>query len=71
MDRASRNSILKGGFMSDQQYTVREFIRMTPPQKMRLQKRDPEQYEKLKKSMEKNFNKESDPAVLADLINKK
>lgn len=42
------------------QYTVREFIRLTPPQKQRLQKRDPEQYKKLAEATEKNYSKETD-----------
>lgn len=41
-------------------YTVREFIRLTPPQKMRLQKRDPEQYKRLCEAMERDFSVETD-----------
>lgn len=53
-----------------EEYTLREFIRMTPPQKMRLMKRDPEQYESLRSAMEKNFSKETDQEALTSL-NKK
>jgi ornithine cyclodeaminase/alanine dehydrogenase-like protein (mu-crystallin family) len=52
------------------EYTLREFIRMTPPQKVRLQKRDPDQYEKLRAETEKNFSKETDQQALTEL-NKK
>lgn len=48
-------------------YTLREFIRMTPPQKQRLQQRDPAQYEELRKQMEKNFSKETDHEALKAL----
>lgn len=57
--------------MSEKQYTVREFIRLTPPQKMRLQKRDPEQYKKLAQEMESKFSKESDTEILKDMQVKK
>ena len=52
-------------------YTVREFIRMTPPQKMRLQKRDPVQYKKLAESTEKAYPKETDQQALQDLRRKR
>ncbi len=51
-------------------YTVREFIRLTPPQKQRLQKRDPEQYTKLAEATEKSYSKETDQQALQEL-NKK
>jgi len=46
-----------------QQYTVTEFIKLTPVQKERLMKRDPEQYKKLCQEMESKFSKESDPSL--------
>jgi hypothetical protein len=49
------------------QYTVREFIRLTPPQKQRLQKRDLKQYNELVQKMEKQFPKE-DPDI-AEVVN--
>lgn len=48
-------------------YSVREFIRMTPMQKARLMKSDPQQYKKLKELMDKQFPKDSDPEALSDL----
>ena len=46
-------------------YTVREFIRLTPMQKERLQKRDPEQYKQLLAKMQKEFPKETDETAKA------
>lgn len=55
----------------NEQYTVREFIRMTPPQKQRLQKRDPVQYKKLAEATEKQYSKETDQQALQELNRKK
>lgn len=52
------------------QYSVREFIRLSPPQKARLQNRDPEQYNRLKKQMEEQFSIETDPEAAAQLAKK-
>lgn len=49
------------------QYTVREFIRLTPPQKQRLQKSDPEQYKRLAEAMEKQYSKETDHQALQEI----
>lgn len=48
-------------------YTVREFIRLTPPQKQRLMQRDPEQYKKLVEATNKQFPKEEDAEALSAL----
>lgn len=48
-------------------YTLREFIRLTPPAKMRLMKRDPEQYKKLKAQSDKDFSIETDPEALSQV----
>lgn len=53
--------------MSDYNYTVGEFIKLTPPQKSRLMQRDPEQYELLRRQMEKNFSKETDHEILQSM----
>lgn len=52
-------------------YTVREFIRLTPPQKERLQKRDPEQYKRLLDAANDQFSTESDPVACAALTSTK
>jgi hypothetical protein len=44
-------------------YSVTEFIRLTPFQKQRLREIDPEQYQKLFQSMERNFPKEDHNAA--------
>lgn len=44
------------------QYSVTEFIQMTPFQKQRLKDSDPEQYAKLFKAMNDNFPKEDPEA---------
>lgn len=49
------------------EYTVREFIRLTPPQKLRLQKRDPMQYKRLAEAVEKSYPKESDTEILMEI----
>lgn len=53
--------------MLGKQYNVREFIRLTPPQKQRLQKRDPEQYKKLCQKMETQYSKETDVEILTQM----
>lgn len=55
----------------NQQYTVREFIRLTPPQKQRLQKRDPKQYKELCEKMEREFSKDTDQEALQELNRKR
>jgi hypothetical protein len=50
-------------------YSLREFIRLTPTQKERLMKRDPEQYEKLRKLTEKMYSKETDQQAAKDMRN--
>lgn len=51
-------------------YSVREFIRLTPPQKQRLQQRDPEQYKKLLDATNKMFPKETDQEAAKELARK-
>lgn len=46
---------------------VREFIRLTPLQKERLMKNDPEQYKKLLDEMKRCFPKDTDQQALQDL----
>lgn len=41
--------------MESKNYTVQEFIRMTPPQKVRLMQRDPNQYKVLLDCMNQMF----------------
>jgi hypothetical protein len=50
---------------------VLAFIKMTPFNKVRLQKDDPERYEELKKEAKKQFDPESDPALKDDVVPKK
>lgn len=44
------------------QYSVTEFIQMTPFEKQRLRESDPDQYKKLFDTMEANFPKEDPEA---------
>jgi hypothetical protein len=57
--------------MAQKTYTVLEFNRLTPVQKVRLKERDPEQYDRLIKELNRSFPKESDHQALAELNVKK
>jgi hypothetical protein len=45
------------------QFSLKEFLRMTPFEKQRLRDSDPEQYQKLFNGLERNFPKEDSSAA--------
>ena len=48
--------------------TVREFIQLTPFQKVRLQEADPAEYNRLKQLADEQFNPNSDPEAARELL---
>lgn len=72
----NRIHYFKNGFITEEKdmpfeagknYTVREFIQLTPFDKVRLQKDDPAQYDRLKASADKQFSTETDQAAALEL----
>ncbi len=51
----------------NKQYTLKDFIRMTIPQKERLYKRDKQQYLKLKGQSDSQYSTETDHEALAEM----